>query len=267
MGQDISVAQDINLVTSHVTTIEGSISNNKLMMAIKTRSLNMSPRKQIMNIAVNNIPKNITSNKVALIFCNSYYGTSYDLGECAINDGLLCYNEFSSYEYKTFMFYDVTSLKFVEILKTAMETNFDKLIIYFIGHGTQKKSKNNNEKDSKDEYLVFKDKMIIDNEIAHLVNKHNKCKKLTLMADCCHSGSIYDIPSRSDIITISACNDNQTAKQDFINHKGNGVFSYYFWKYLPECNNNGKKLREKINSKLKKYTQTCMFNYLTDEVL
>ena len=35
MGQDISIAQDINVVTSHVTTIEGSISNNKLMMAIK----------------------------------------------------------------------------------------------------------------------------------------------------------------------------------------------------------------------------------------
>ena len=100
-----------------------------------------------------------------------------------------------------------------------------------------------------------------------IVDKYNNCKNLRLIADCCHSGSIYDIPSREDIITISACTDNQTAKQDWINHKGNGVFSYYFWKYIPRCENNGKLLKEKINTKLKKYYQSCVFNYLTDKVI
>ena len=267
MGQDISISNDVNIITSHVTTIEGNVNDNKVMK--KTRSLNLSPRKQIMNIAVDSIPekyKNQSNCKLALIFCNSYYGTKYDLGDCAINDGLLCYNEFKSYNYKTYVFYDITSVKFKEILKLSLSLNLDKLAIYFIGHGTQTKDKNGDEKDGKDECLVFKDKLVVDDEISEIVNEKNTCKKLTLISDCCHSGSIYDIPPRSDIITISACNDSQTAKQDWINHKGNGVFSYYFWKYLPESND-GKILKEKINRKLKKYSQTCVFNYLTDEVI
>lgn len=265
MGQDISISNDVNIITSHVTTIEGNINNNKVMKKIRSSS-NLSPRKQIMNIAVDSIPNDILNRKVALIFCNSYYGTRYDLGDCAINDGLLCYNEFKSYNYESFIFYDITSMKFKEILEKTLKLNLDKLAIYFIGHGTQTKDKNGDEVDGKDECLVFKDKLVVDDEIANLINKNNACKKLTLIADCCHSGSIYDIPSRSDIITISACNDSQTAKQDWINHKGNGVFSYYFWKYLPESNN-GKILKEKLNDKLKNYSQTCMFNYLTDEVI
>lgn len=266
MGQDISISNDINIITSHVTTIEGNINNNKVMKKMRSLS-NLSPRKQIMNIAVDSIPNDILNRKVALIFCNSYYGTRYDLGDCAINDGLLCYNEFISYNYETFIFYDITSIKFKEILEKTLKLNLNKLVIYFIGHGTQTKDKNNDEVDGKDECLVFKDKCVVDDEIANVVNKYNNCEKLTLISDCCHSGSIYDIPSRSDIITISACNDSQTAKQDWINHKGNGVFSYYFWKYLPECNNDGKILNDKLNAKLKKYSQTCMFNYLTDEVI
>lgn len=267
MGQDISLDNNINIVTSHITKIEGSIKDNKVMK--KTRSSNMSPRKQIMNIAVDSIPEmrqDLSNCKLALIFCNSYYGTKYDLGDCAINDGLLCYNEFESYHYKTFLFYDVTSIKFKEILKISLGLKLDKLTIYYIGHGTQIKDVNGDEKNGKDECLVFKDKLVVDDEISKIVNEKNTCKKLTLIADCCHSESIYDIPPRSDIITISACKDSQTAKQDWINHKGNGVFSYYFWKYLPECND-GKILKDKLDNKLNKYSQTCMFNYLTDEVI
>ena len=267
MGQDISLSNDVNVITSHITKVEGNIKDNKVMK--KTRSSTTSPRKQILNIAINSIPETyqtLSNCKLALIFCNSYYGTKYDLGDCAINDGLLCYNNFNSFNYKTFLFYDVTSIKFKEILKISLGLNLDKLAIYFIGHGTQTKNKNGDENDGKDECLVFKDKLVVDDEIAKIVNEKNTCKKLTLIADCCHSGSICDVPSRSDIITISACKDSQTAKQDWINHKGNGVFSYYFWKYLPESND-GKILKEKLNDKLKKYSQTCMFNYLTDEVV
>ena len=267
MGQDISISNEINIITSHVTIIEGNVNDNKVMK--KTRAFSkISPRKQIMDIAIESLPKNISNevNKMALIFCNSYYGTKYDLGDCAINDGLLCHSEFKSYNYNTFLFYDITSVKFKEILKTVLGLNLDKLAIYFIGHGTQTRDKNGDEKDGKDECLVFKDKLVIDDEVADIINEKNTCKRLTLLADCCHSGSIYDIPPRSDIITISACNDTQTAKQDWINHKGNGVFSYYFWKYLPDYND-GKKLKEKLNAKLRKYSQTCIFNYLTNEVI
>ena len=125
MGQDISISNDVNIITSHVTTIEGNINNNKVMKKIRSSS-NLSPRKQIMNIAVDSIPNDILNRKVALIFCNSYYGTRYDLGDCAINDGLLCYNEFKSYNYESFIFYDITSMKFKEILEKTLKLNTDK---------------------------------------------------------------------------------------------------------------------------------------------
>lgn len=265
MGQDISISENVNVISTHVIQIEGNPNKNKVMPQERVLS-NLPPRKQILAVAVNDIDKS-SSDKVAIIFCNSYHKTKYDLGECAINDGLLCYEKFKSYGYDTFVMYDVTSTKFKDILSKQLGYGYKKLVVYFIGHGTQTRDKNGDELDGKDECLVFRDKLVVDDEISKLVEEHNTSEKLTLMADCCHSGSIYDIPSRSDIITISACSDNQTAKQDWINHKGNGVFSYYFWKYLPECDNNGKKLKDKLNVKLRKYAQICTFNYLTEEVL
>ena len=266
MGQNISVSNDINIITSHITKIDGGVSENKLMKQVRN-STKLSPRKQIMMLSTDSEPSYRNIDKVALIFCNSYYGTRYDLGDCAINDGLLCYDKFKSYSYDTYLYYDITAEKFKELLINNVCLNCNKMVIYFIGHGTQIRDKKNEENDGLNECFVFKDKYVIDDEVAEIINTNNHCQKLTLIADCCHSGTIYDIPSRNDIITISACNDSQTAKQDWINHKGNGVFSYYFWKYLPECNNKGKLLKEKMNDKLKKYSQSCVFNYLTDEVL
>lgn len=267
MGQEISVSPSVNIITSHIKHIDSNINKNNLII----KSKNISPRKQILSLtttSTTSAKQNITSNNnVALIFCNSYYGTKYDLGDSAINDGLLCYQQFMKYNFETLMFYDVSGKEFKQKLALHLSKSYNKLIVYFIGHGVQTKDKQNDEKDNYDECLFFKDEKVLDDEIASIVNENNKCKNLRLIADCCHSGSIYDIPSREDIITISACSDSQTAKQDWIEHKGNGVFTYYFWKCLPKSNNDGKTLQLKINEKLKKYYQSCQFNFLTKEVI
>ena len=264
MGQDISISDNVNVITNHVTLIEGNVKENKLMT--KYRMLyNKSPREQILSIAVNDVPISKESD-VAIIFCNSYYKTKYDLGDSAINDGLLCYEKFKEYGYDTYILYDTTSTVFNKVLFDSVKCNYNKLTIYFIGHGTQIRDKNGDELDNKDECLVFKDKLVVDDDIAKIINENNKCKRLTLMTDCCHSGTIYDVEPCEDIITISACKDTQTAKQDWINHKGNGVFTYYFWKYLPECDDS-KKLSDKINIKLKKYSQTCVFSHHTNTII
>lgn len=264
MGQEnsITISSDINIITSHITHYESDVNKNKLINKSRTFA---SPREEILSLS-SETTSNFVGN-VALIFCNSYYGTRYDLGDSAINDGILCYQQFQKYDYKVLMFYDVSTTIFKQTMTYHLRQPYHKLVIYFIGHGVQINDKQNDEKDNYDECLFFRDGRVVDDEIASIVNDNNKCPNLRLIADCCHSGSIYDIPSREDIITISACSDRQTAKQDWINHKGNGVFTYYFWKYLPESNKDGKILQKKMNEKLKRYAQTCEFNYLTKEVI
>ena len=275
MGNNISVSNDINLITSHVTVLTVANFNKSRNKLLPTSRAYASPRNQILNLDSNkNIDRlllngklNTSSKHLAIIFCNSYYKTKYDLGDSAINDGLLCHEKFQTHEYDTIIFYDSTSKVFKDILTASVSQPFDKLVIYFIGHGTQIRDKNGDEQDGKDECLVFKDALVIDDDISDIVTKNKLCKRLTLMADCCHSGTIFDIEPRDDIITFSACNDNQTAKQDYIDHKGNGIFTYYFWKYFPECNNNSDTLRKKMNIKLRPYSQQCILNKQTTTLL
>ena len=271
MGNDISISKDVNIISSHLTIITSKASNKirhktRAYVTPRNQILNLDSSKNISNIYING-KLNINAKHLAIIFCNSYYRTKYDLGDSAINDGLLCYEKFLQYDYDVLVFYDVTSKLFKDILKASVSQSFDKLVIYFIGHGTQIRDKNNDEQDGKDECLVFKDALVVDDDIADIVTKNKQCKRLTLMADCCHSGTIFDIEPRDDIITFSACNDNQTAKQDYIDHKGNGIFTYYFWKYFPECNNDTNVLRNKMNVKLRLYSQQCMLNKQTSNLL
>jgi hypothetical protein len=60
-----------------------------------------------------------------------------------------------------------------------------------------------------------------------------------LISDCCHSGTIWDIPDNPDkfpkgVIRISAALDDQTAKQTEMEKSDHGLFSYYFWKFWRE---------------------------------
>ena len=332
MGQSesISVSPTVNIVTKYTKHISGNNTKNKIFL--NERSTGLSARKQILKL-INEQNEEIDLN-VALIVCNSYYGTSWDLGDSAINDGLLAYEQFNKFHYKTYILYDSSSQIFKETFKKYLSTFCKHLVLFYIGHGTQVKDLNGDENDNLDECLLFRDSIIRDDDLHELISKYNTSEKLTLISDCCHSETIYDVninggkcndfsnstvyntninsthinnanidsthinnanidsthinntnidsthinntninntSTKNNIITISACMDSQTAKQDWFEHKGNGVFSYYFWKYLTENNNvnnsNPEQLRNKINEKLKVYSQTCTFNTLPVSIL
>ena len=77
----------------------------------------------------------------------------------------------------------------------------DNLYFHFSGHGTYVKDTNNDEKDGKDEVFVpsnYNQGLISDDLLFSLVSK-TKCKTL-LVFDCCHSGSICDLPYRYDCV-------------------------------------------------------------------
>ena len=206
-------------------------------------------RAEILKIASSPDDIRKKENKFCLILCNSYHGTSYDLGDPAINDGLLAYERFTKLGYETKVYYDIKKGEFRRIFDYYIQQEYDSMVVYYTGHGTYKTDVSGDESDKRDEMLVFMDGYISDDEVHKLITQR-KCKELLLFADCCHSGTIFDITveeyETGGISTISACADDEQAAQYWFNRKGNGVLTYYFWKLLDA----GKLQLENLNTKL-----------------
>lgn len=113
-----------------------------------------------------------------------------------------------------------------------------KAYIHYSGHGTNVKDTNRDEKDGRDEALVPVDcedsGYLVDDELfANFVLQLEPDVNLIATIDCCHSGTIFDLPYKWDmakgrftlektltddilqklpnIIMISGCRDNQTS--------------------------------------------------------
>lgn len=210
--------------------------------------------------------KNKKPFKVGLIFCNSYAGTVNDLGDCAINDGLLAYDCLSGLDYEVFCFYDDSAENLKRIIRIVLKSPMiSKVCLYFIGHGVRRRDTDRDESDGYDECFVFRDGILRDDDMRNLLCSSTPLsmqkKDLILISDCCHSGTIFDL-SHSDYaknhikaISFGACMDAQTAKQDWIERKGNGVFSRYFWKGVVEEKLWGEELLKYVNEKVRVYQQ------------
>lgn len=227
-----------------------------------------NPYEQIQHLESQNWKNNINStSKVAVLFVNSYVNTSFTLGEDTCNDGILCYENFTKLGYLVFVYFDISGLIFKSLFRKFLSTKCEKLVIYFTGHGTQVRDYSHDEEDGRDEALVFKDGFISDDELSLMLRIYNRNSDVVLIPDCCHSGTIFDVKSdNKHVTTFSAAFDSQTAKQGQICHKGNGVFTYYLWKYWPNSDNNLYKLRDLINKKIKAYDQTCNCNHDLESV-
>jgi hypothetical protein len=120
------------------------------------------------------------------------------------------------------------------------KNKIDNLIFYFAGHGVQIKDTNNDEQDGLDETILTGDRQYLkDDEFRNLLStlKNNKSNALFIF-DCCHSGSILDLPKvvigkdsdktlnqkNQKIISICACDDSQTSKET----NGRGIFTKNF---------------------------------------
>ena len=221
----------------------------------------MSPREEILKISLNpknfNIPK---CDNLAVIFANSYYGTSMELGDCVINDGLVCNDKFKELGYECLVFYDILTSEFIKVLNDVCKEKFKKLIIYFSGHGSQTRDKNHDEYDNYDEVFIFKNGHVVDDDVKKIIDKSDS-EKITLISDSCHSGTIFDTyEDKKKILTIGACLDKQQAAQYYFERKGNGCFTHYFWKYYDTYKNNREELAKMINKKLEQFNHKCSFS-------
>lgn len=148
----------------------------------------------------------------------------------------------------------------------------DMIYIHYSGHGSGLADNNGDEKDAQDECLVPVDynydlpdcNMIRDDWLRLTLCEKKKGLKIRGMFDCCHSGSICDLPymysNRSkcydeskalegDYVTISGCKDSQTSA-DSADETGTpaGAMTWAFLKAIKDIN--------KVTAKNKKIKYT-----------
>jgi len=160
-------------------------------------------------------------------------------------------------------------LKAMNDLLTKSKSN-DIAFIYYAGHGSQVSNSLSKEEDKKDESIVPSDTWkegvedIRDKELAKIFNAFiDKGVKLTVIMDCCHSGSLsrgpvapgkfrfiadanYDAKDASqpiapetrkegDFLIISAAQDNEFAQEQYDENKlAHGAFTIAFMQALEQ---------------------------------
>jgi hypothetical protein len=216
-------------------------------------------------------------SKRALLVGINYKGTKSELNGC-IND-VLQVKEFllnNGYKEKFItVLTDETKVKptRANILKHLLKlivSGSNTLYFHYSGHGGQTKDLSNDELDGYDETLVpidyYKSGMIIDDEIRGLLPSLSPKQHLTVVLDCCHSGSGMDLKwnlfekfggrrlvlipdihysdTRGQVIMFSGCQDEQTSADAYISSKFQGAMTHAFLYCYPHCKNYETLIRE-----------------------
>ena len=204
----------------------------------------------ITNYNFKSLIKPILPKKRALLVGINYTNTPQKLNGC-INDVVNVANYLKGKGYTSTVITDTTR---VRATKNNILTLFKQLLItsnpgdicffHYSGHGTNTIDKNRDEKDGLDEQLVPCDfKMIVDDELKTIIQKFLPANfTLFGLFDSCFSGTVLDLkynylPSvvnektsetKSNVIMISGCTDQQTSADAFINKKWAGAMTTSF---------------------------------------
>jgi len=200
--------------------------------------------------AIINPPKPIVPQKKALLIGINYTNTSSKLNGC-INDiqnvSVLLKNK----GYTCTLMSELTPIKatktnilngLVQLLQTSKSG--DSLFFHYSGHGTNTVDRNGDELDKRDEMICPCDfKMITDDELNRIIHLFLK-PGVTLFAlfDSCFSGTVLDLKynyspniintrvpeTKSNVIMISGCMDNQTSADTFLNKQWCGAMTTAF---------------------------------------
>lgn len=174
--------------------------------------------------------------------------------------------------------------KLEKLTKMSQEGNVDRVWVHYSGHGGGIRDRNGDERDGQDECILPVDYrtggVITDDMLSAIIRQFHERTIVTMVFDCCHSGTIADLAYTysgskisvnnfaarcgADVCVISGCMDDQTAADAF-NVRGRGVFSGAMSSCLLEAmasENNILKcivlLRQKLASK--KYTQHAVIS-------
>lgn len=131
-----------------------------------------------------------------------------------------------------------------QVINDCNNGRYSGFVFYFAGHGFQIPDNNGDESDRKDESVLGADGRIIkDDEFFQQLSHLKKGKEAIFVFDCCHSGSMLDLPRvpiggdkspggkmnlNSKVVCISACAD----KEESIEKNGRGLFTSSFCSLL-----------------------------------
>src|SRR5205085_10053017 len=204
---------------------------------------------------------NSSSKKFAVVVGINYYNTSNQLNGC-INDaihlktfliekcGYLAENIIMLVDDGTGITPNKQNIinSFNTLINKATNEQFTELWFSYSGHGSYITDTNGDEKDGHDEILCPCDfssaGMIIDDFIyENLVVKLPKGCSLFALMDCCHSGTVFDLPyiyntsfstnnsnnrHVASVVTISGCRDDQVSADAYINSNYERAMSWSF---------------------------------------
>jgi hypothetical protein len=217
------------------------------------------------------------SPKSCFICCNSYTRADLKLGVGPINDSLLVAQNHKRRGYTVYFLHNSKPDIFKAFLIRFFDNTTTALTVYFTGHGGQVKDLDGDESDGFDEAMVFDTGHVLDDDLAVLVRDHlNGKTRVLLLTDCCHSGSIWDLQSTqkrgwsmpANVISLSGCADEQTAKQMKVDARDQGLFTHLFWKYCnADPNASPKSLNALINAGMKSYGQRFVVCTTTESML
>jgi hypothetical protein len=170
---------------------------------------------------------------------------------------------------------------FLEWLRKFLQVTREYFTVYFSGHGGQVSDLNGDEDDGMDEAMVFPDGYIIDDDLSLILRRN--CSGITrvlLLTDCCHSGTIWDIPEDvkiamqmfpANILSISSSSDSQLSKQasGVGGVQGDqGLFTYFMFTALRDNRNlTPTQLFTKLDPVLRKFEQTMSFQATRPELI
>lgn len=195
----------------------------------------------------------------ALLIGINYRNTESELNGC-INDVLnikqILIDKFGYVEEDIILLTDDTEIKptrqnILTSLLNLILVNNASLYFHYSGHGSQVKDLNGDEADMMDEGLVPLDYetvgLVTDDEIRGLLNCISASSRLTVVLDCCHSGTGVDLcyslyeragkpylledptykhgKTRGMVVCISGCMDSQTSADAYIGNQYQGALT------------------------------------------
>lgn len=219
---------------------------------------------------------NNKENKHALLVGIDYCGDEYELNGCCTD--VRNVNELI----KNFGIEDITILndrseagdkiegnemnptrnKIIDNLKKLIEGKKDSYLFFqYSGHGSYVTDYNGDEEDGYDECLIpvdYNNGVITDDLLYSILGGLDKSCRLDAAFDCCHSGTILDLPYswkyedgdlvrkenktgndkrkslNGEIIMLSGCLDSQTSKEIYFGNKAEGAFTGIVRRILDE---------------------------------
>ncbi len=201
--------------------------------------------------------------KALLIGIDKYNQNVYNLNGC-INDikGMRDILKQNKYDVSLLSDKEASASNTKQEIHDFLKNNTGELLIYYAGHGSQIVDKNGDEADGMDEVICLCDYptgVIIDDDLYNLFSSKDSKSNLTVIFDCCHSGtamrSVDTIrfiqpdftpatPGKQfkelalaipNFTFLSACGDGETAKEISVDGTIRGAFSYAFQNAIKEA--------------------------------